>query len=562
MKALIIKVFKKKRTLLWMLAQSEKVKLQLILLIILSIGTTLCGVILVISSKTVIDTATSADNSGLLSKCLIMALIIVINVGLQSLTNVMNTRTTVRFEAYLKEKLFEKILGKEWIGAIKFHSGDLMTRFTSDINIVSNGITGIIPVIFALFTQLIAAFYVLLVLDSTFAFIALILGPTVILFGRYYSKKSKRYHTLCQESDSEARSFLQEALQSLILIKTFSTEGKIVGSYKNALDNNIKIQIRRNSFSVLAGMGLSLSYWLGYIFAIGWGSYRLSMGYISFGTMTAFIQLIGQVQLPFMGLAKTFPQIFSVIASSERLIEIENIPDETSNEKLDETEIVEVEKLVIDGVGFSYNDENILEDINIEFNQGEFIILAGPSGEGKTTLLRMLLGLLTPASGRLYLLGKKGEQIKIDSSTRRYFTYVPQGNLILSGTIEENIKYGNSDASYDAVVECAKAACIYDFIMEQPQQFKTLIGERGIGLSEGQAQRIAIARALLHSAPILLFDEATSALDQSLEKDVLENLKDYAKEKILIFVSHRKSINRICERAIILENGSFKENCA
>ena len=220
---------------------------------------------------------------------------------------------------------------------------------------------------------------------------------------------------------------------------------------------------------------------------------------------------------------------------------------------------IEVDKLVIEGVGFSYGDRVILEDVNIGFRRGEFAIIAGPSGEGKTTLLRMLLGLVVPASGEIYLAGRNGERLKVGAGTRKYFTYVPQGNLIISGTIAENIKYGNPDAGDAEMVECAKAACIYDFIIEQPQGFDTLIGERGLGLSEGQAQRIAIARALLNRAPILLFDEATSALDPKLEKQILENLREYAKDKILIFVSHRRSIDRICNRAIILDKGTFRE---
>lgn len=559
MKAIILRVFKKKKSLVWLLRECGKIRLQLILLVLLSIAATLCGVVLVVSSKAVIDTAISEESGGLLMKCLTMAAIIVLNLSLQALTNMLSTRTTIRFEAQLKETLFEKVLRKEWLSATRFHSGDLMTRFTSDISIVAGGVTGIIPAVFSLFTQLVAAFCVLFVLDSTFAFIALALGPTVVLFGRYYSKKSKRFHIMCQETDAVARSYLQESFQSLVLIKAFSTEKKVSEGFRNALNNNIGVQIRRNTFSVMVGTGLSLGYWLGYLFAIGWGAYRLSMGYIGFGSLTAFIQLIGQVQMPFTGLAKTIPRIFSVLASSERLIELENLPDEAPG--ISGAQTIEVEKLVIEGVFFSYDDENVLRGVSVEFNKGEFVVLAGPSGEGKTTLLRMLLGLIAPKSGGVYLVGKNGERINIGSDTRKYFTYVPQGNLIISGTIEENIRYGNPEASHAEMVECAKAACIYDFTMELPQQFSTPVGERGLGLSEGQAQRIAIARALLNRAPIVLLDEATSALDPALEKNILENLKEYAKDRILIFVSHRRSIDKICKRAIILENGAFRENC-
>jgi len=556
MRGLTAKFFRKKESLAWLLRECGKIRWRLILLVLLSVAATLCGVLLAISSKTVIDAASSGDG-GLAAKCLAMAAIVVLNLSLQSLTNMLSTRATIRFEALLKQSLFERILRKEWLSASKFHSGDLTARLTSDVSVIAGGVIGIAPAIFSLFTQLVAALCVLFVLDSTFALIALALGPAVVLFGRFYSKRSRRLHKRCQETDSAARAYMQEALQSLVLIKAFSTERRTSEGLRGALESNIAVQIKRNTFSVLAGMGLNLGYWLGYLFAIGWGAFRLSAGRIGFGTLAAFIQLIGQVQTPFTGLAKTFPRIFSVLASAERLIELEKLPDEAAEPE--GATGLDVEKLVIEDLSFSYEDEKVLNNVSIEYKKGEFVVLAGPSGEGKTTLLRVLLGLVEPKSGCAYLVGKNGERLKIGPDTRKFFTYVPQGNLIVSGTIAENIRYGNPGASDAEMVECAKAACIYDFIRSLPQQFDTPLGERGLGLSEGQAQRIAIARALLNRAPVLLLDEATSALDPALEKSILENLKEYARDRILIFVSHRRSIDRLCKRAIILENGVFRE---
>lgn len=548
-----------KKEIVWMWKQSKQIFIYLLLFVFLSVITSLCGVVFALASRSVIDTATGGIKGDLFLGCLWMLFIILAQLALQALYSILEIKATVKFEMSLKTGLFQKILNKEWLMMSQYHSGDLMTRITSDISIVSGGIIGIVPSIVALLTQLVAAFVVLLALDATFAVIALIIGPTVVLFGRYYSRRIKRLHIQCQESDSLARSFIQESLQNLLLIKAFSNEEDSVQKYGEALAANKRLQIKRNTFSIFSGMSLSLGFWLGYLFAITWGAYRLSAGIITFGTMTAFLQLVGQVQSPFLGLAKTFPRIFSTIASAGRIMTIEDIPDEANEDDANMPTGDDIKRLEIKNVGYFYDKEIVLNDVNMLLDRGDFAILAGPSGEGKTTILRMLLGLIAPKSGNVALSLENGERIAIGKSTRRYFSYVPQGNTVFSGSIEENLRYGKQNATEEELIACAKAACIYDFIAEQPNAFKTAVGEKGLGLSEGQAQRIAIARALLRDAPIILFDEATSSLDEATEANIIENLKDNTQNKICLFISHRESVNRLCAKTFYLRDGCITQ---
>lgn len=557
----ILEVFNFK-VIRWMWKLSKQIWSHLLLFILLSIVISLCSVVFALASRNVIDTATGAGgNRLLLYDCLIMFGVVVVQLALQAFAGLVNTKATIRLEAGMKQRLFETILGKDWLHISRYHSGDLMARVTSDIGVISGGITGIVPDVVAMLAQLVAAFAVLMTFDVTFAVIALIIGPLVVFIGMLYSKKIKHLHIDCQESDAKARSFIQEALQNLLLIRTFTNEKTSAQRYEDALQENNRLQMKKNAFSILSGSGLSLGFWLGYLFALAWGSYRLSTGFITFGTMTAFLQLVGQVQSPFHSLTRTFPRIYSTFASAGRVMEIEELPGEATGGSLpgQMPEPGEINGLVLRQVSFSYDRDVILTKADLQLGRGELAIIAGPSGEGKTTLFRMLLGLLRPSSGSIHLTCQNGESLPMGAETRRYISYVPQGNFVLSGTIEENIRYGRADATMDEIVRCAKAACIYDFILEQPDQFATMVGERGMGLSEGQAQRLAIARALLRDAPVLLLDEATSALDEDTETRILEHLQAFAQDRICLFVSHRESVNKACGRVFYLKQETLTE---
>ena len=326
-----VKIKEKNKEIRWLIKQSKQILPYLLLFVFLSIAVSLCGVVFALASRSVIDTAVSSDKSGLLYKCLIMLAVILLQLSVQALYSILNVKASIKMEFDLKTSLYKTILKKDWLQISKYHSGDLMTRMTSDIGVITGGITDIVPTVIAMITQIIAAFSVLLTFDPTFAVIALILGPFVVLIGMLYSRRIKKLHILCQESDAKARSFIQEALQNLLLIKTFTSENNSIDNFGKALTENYRLQIKKNYFGVFSGSGLSFGFWLGYLFAIAWGSFRLSTGFITFGTLTAFLQLVGQVQSPFHGMARIFPKIYSTIASAGRILAIEEMPDESES---------------------------------------------------------------------------------------------------------------------------------------------------------------------------------------------------------------------------------------
>jgi len=552
---------KEKKELRWLVSRSKTVFFQLVCLTVLSAATSAVGAFFVLKSKTVIDTATGVKSGNLAAQCAILLGVVILKLLLQSLMSVINNRATIRLDTRLKKRLFEAVMRKKWLHLGAMHSGDLMSRFTSDVNHVVSGVTGIVPQLISLITSLCCGFAVLLVLDSTFALIALLVGPVVVATGKLYSRKIRHLHVRCQESDAKMRSYMQEAIQNLLLIKAFTSEKKSLDSLDEVLEANNRLRVIRNTLSIVSGIGLTLGYYIGYVLAIAWGSYRLSSGFITFGTMAAFLQLVSQIQSPFIGLAGIFPHIQTTIASAGRLMFIEEMPEEDvlHNETAPELKLlIKPERVFMKNVTFSYKSEKILNSIDLEVNKGELVILAGPSGIGKTTILRLLLGLLEQEEGEISLTDMYGKEFAVDSRTRSLFSYVPQGNMLFSGTIEDNIRYGKSSATTEEIMECARMACIDDFIRSLPEQYKTVIGERGLGLSEGQAQRIALARALLRDAPVLLLDEATSALDEVTETKIIENLRSRLGDKMCIFVSHRKSISRMCDRAYYLLNGNLQ----
>lgn len=294
---------------------------------------------------------------------------------------------------------------------------------------------------------------------------------------------------------------------------------------------------------------------MGYLLAFGWGAVRLAQKAISYGTLTAFLQLVGQVQSPFIGLAYTLPRIIATAASVERIMELEDLEMEKPVEKLPDRFSVEV---ILDEVDFSYNKEElVLEKASFDLKPGETLALIGPSGEGKTTIIRLILALLKPNRGQLFFRDDMGIDYPVNAATRDWIAYVPQGNTLFSGTIAENLKCGNPIASDDELKEAAIKACAWEFIQKLPDGLNTVLGEHGLGLSEGQAQRISIARAILRNAPVLILDEATSALDMDLEMRVLEGIKNLKPARACLVITHRLSALQMCSRVLKLKDGKI-----
>ena len=372
-----------------------------------------------------------------------------------------------------------------------------------------------------------------------------------------YKKKIKTLHIKCRESDGRVRSHLQETIQNFIVVKAFAKESLMRKKSQELQYENYRLNVKRSVIGIISNVLFFLAMTVGYYAALGWGVYRLSVGTITFGTLTAMLALVGQIQSPFREVASVLPQCYMVLASTERLIDIDNLSDDRTGEKLTQKDMRDFLAIVFDDVHFSYGEVDVLKGISFTVKKGEFVALCGISGAGKSTLSKILLSVISQDKGSTYIKTKERD-IPVSSGTRKLFSYVPQGNLILSGTIRDNITFCDENPDEEKIIRAATAAQIIDDIQNLPQGFDTILGGKGHGLSEGQVQRLAIARALYYDAPVLLLDEATSSLDIATEEKLLKSIKAMT-DKTCIIVSHRREVLDACDKTYILQNGSLNE---
>lgn len=548
----------KTNALNWIIKHSKRYVPHLLVLTVLGILISAFAVAFSLVSKNVIDIAAGQMPGNLAVAGFGLGLLIVGQLIVHILYSLVDVRVLGKLRITLKNELFSSILSKRWLEITKYHTGELQNRLYSDIRVVVTGVVDIIPNAVSFIARIVFSFCALYMMDSLFAVLCLLAGPIILVLTRIYSKYMKRWHKRCLESEGKVRSFLQECLQNLIVIKSFGNEEKIVDNATKLQKDAYDLEIKRNNISVSASVIFSLLMTVAYYFTLGWCAYKLSVGIMSFGTLIAMLQLVGQVQAPFKELSSVIPKYYSMIASAERILEIEQMEDDKSENTVDVPKIYcNMKKIVVDNLSFSYDNEKILDNTGFEIEKGEFVAVCGRSGIGKSTILKLLLSIIYPDSGHIYMKLSDESIVPVSKETRSLFAYVPQGNMILSGTIRENIAFTNKSASEEEIIECAKAADMWEYIVSLPDGLDTKLGEKGLGLSEGQIQRLAIARALLYDAPILLLDEATSALDDATEKRVLGNIKAMNR-KTCIFVSHKKAAVEICDKNIMINNGKFE----
>ena len=367
--------------------------------------------------------------------------------------------------------------------------------------------------------------------------------------------KSKLFETMIKKDYAKVTS-LQESLSSLLVIKVFNRYKRITDESDKLQMNNFRIRRKRNYISIGASLGFSVVFTLGYMYGLVWGSFMILSGAITYGILTEILALVSQIQTPVQGLTSVVPQYYQALASAERIIEIEEFPDEheyDDNEKIDNEKLYsELSSVEFENITFAYDRDTVLEDTSLSIKKGDFVVITGISGIGKSTLTKLLLDVFPVKKGEIYFKLNDGGKVYADRNTRCMFAYVPQGNFLLSGTIRENISFVRPDASDEEIMAAAKIACA-DFIEELPEGLNTVLGEKGMGLSEGQVQRVAIARAILCNAPMIILDEATSALDEATEIRLLRNIENL-KNKTGILISHKKAANEVCNKEVRIED--------
>lgn len=560
----------------WMGSYAKPAVPFLIFSIIVNIIFALIGIYNVTVSKSLIDSAISGDSNATIRWLIIMLVITLISMLSSPITSFMSTHSSIKLTQNIQRKIYQHIQCSDWLEQSKFHSVSLLTRVTSDVSNISSAILGTIPSLVSLTVTLVGSFYTLISWAPSIAFAAVFIGPFLILVGKYFSRKLKDLYKEAQEEDVKYRSFMQESIQNIMIVKTFCMEKINMHRLVEIQNNKYKIAMRNTKLSVMTSMSMSFCSSIAYFTIFTWGVLNIAKGVSTYGTFTGMLQLYSKVQAPFSSLASMIPGLISTIAAAERLMEIEAIPVEkmADEKELDDIGSLEVAldtisskvssafnkpNIVFDNVSFAYKaNNNILNNINLTIEAGETIAFVGPSGEGKTTMIRLILSLINPTEGNVLL--SEGDLVKdINRNYRELISYVPQGNTLFSGSIRDNLKYGNPNASDDEIKAALSNACALDFVNELENGLDTMIGEKGVGISEGQAQRIAIARSFLRERPILILDEATSALDPETEVNVLKAVRELPTKPTCIIITHRPSALNICNRIMKLEKGHLRE---
>lgn len=508
-----------------------------------------CAVGYVFVSKKLVDVAVALFNtqgtaSGLVRWAAAMVGIVLARILLNALRSYVQTTTEVKFKNALRRRLFDSLMHIRNESAVRLHSGDLLNRMLEDVRVVSSAFAVSIPSLVGTVFQLAAALVYLIILDWRLALVIAVVVPGGIAVGKFVTRRIRNLTSDIRKSDASVQSHLQESIQHLSLLQSLEYTDVSASELDGLQGSLYGNELKRVKFSVTSRMLIGLAMQAGQVITFLWGAFGISTGTITYGMMTAFLQLVGQVQRPLIELSSKLPSLIHSSASIDRLNEIENLPHEETGDPVLLKGVVGVK---LEEVSFAYTDseKDVLEDFSFDFGPGSRTAIVGPTGVGKSTLIRILLSFLSPRKGKVELYVEGQEPVAVSPSTRCNLVYVPQGNSLFSGTIRENLLMGNPDAD-DSQLESALRTAAADFVFSLPGGLETQCFESGSGLSEGQAQRIAIARALLRPGTVLLLDEFSSALDAETETLLLERLTTALPDHTMIFITHREKVIDYC----------------
>lgn len=526
------------------------------------------GVLYALLLRSVVDTAVARDRTGFWKAFVLIIALAAAQIALRAVARWLTELTRSTIENAFKGRLTETLLRKDFLRISAVHSGEWMNRLTNDTVVVANGYVDIVPGLIGMLVKLIAAVGMIIALEPRFAAVLIPGAILLAIFTMLFRRVMKRLHKNVQESDGKLRIFLQERIASLLMLRSFAAESQTQAGAEERMEAHKAARMRRNRFSNLCNVGFGAAMSGMYLLGVGWCGYGILTGTITFGTLTAIMQLVSQVQMPMANITGYLPRYYAMLASAERLMEAERFEDDDAPAKpLSEMTAFYRNELAVIGmqnVSFTYYPVSdnalelektdmpiVLKNLSLEIQKGEYAAFTGTSGCGKSTALKLLMCVTKPDEGSRYYTDAQGNRGELTAANRRLFAYVPQGNYLMSGTIREIVGFADPQGEEDEerLWNALRIACAEEFVSELEQGADTLLGERGTGLSEGQMQRVAIARAIFSGSPILLLDEATSALDAATEKRLLENLRSMT-DKTVIIVTHRPAALSICDRVL------------
>lgn len=533
----------------WLMHYTKPYLPSLSMLLLVQIIAVVLSTQMSIASKNIIDRA--QEGQPITITIVIFIAIMFANTALSIGASLVAIVVGEKFAFGIRKNVYEKILSTSWSHINKYHTGDLNTRLTSDTDAIANGIATTIPSIIILGFQLVYNFAILFTYSKFLALVSLLIAPIALLASAILGRKLKQMQVKVQESEARYRSFLQESLSNIMVIKAFCDEDHSAERLTELRNDRLYWILKKNRLSLATSSTINVSFQIGYIIAFSWGAMGIYNGSITYGTLSLFLALAGSIQSPLIGLAQTIPKVISILASAGRVIELQNLPSELKREQTIEARQIGAD---VEHLSFGYNDNLIFEDTSLHINPGDFVAIVGESGIGKTTLIRLIMSFLNSSAGSITFFNELGQREETAASSRYFISYVPQGNTLFSGTIAENVRMGRRTATDEEILEALKASSAYDFVKELPEGVNTVIGEKGLGISEGQAQRVALARALVRKAPFLVLDEATASLDEKTELRVLEGIRQLTPKPTCILITHRRSVLAYCDREIKIED--------
>ena len=537
----------------WIYRCSMRYKGAVIWYIFLGVFGTGMGLGSSVVSKYIIDAVTGYDSGLIVPAAVGYVSMNLFRIGANALTSRVSAKIQIGVNQEIRGEVFATVLRAGWEEIAEFHSGDLLNRLTGDVNTVSQSVLGWIPNLITGLVQFFSALFLILYYDATLAVLALLSAPVTLVLSKYLMKRMRDYNVKMREVSSDVMAFNEEAFQNLQYIKSFGLVGSFLERFRTYQEKEKDVRLTYNKFSIgvsslMSVVGMAVS-----AVCFGWGVYRLWSGAITYGTMTLFLQMAGSLSAAFSSLINIVPSSLAAATAAGRIMEITKAEPEQADDPPGAEGFCRAAErsgaaVRMENVRFTYRSgRDVLAGASLFARPGEIVALVGPSGEGKTTVLRLLLGLVRPQAGRVTL-EAGGETREMSARLRRLFAYVPQGNTMLSGTIAENLRLIRENATESELWDALEKACAAGFVRALPLGLETPLKERGGGLSEGQLQRLSIARALLCDAPVLLLDEATSALDLETERRLLHSIMRAESRRTCIVTTHRPGVLSACDR--------------